>query len=193
MIIAEKGISRKEQIYQTAIQLFKKRGYAASSMRDLAKELDIKAASLYSHIQSKEEILQNICFQVAEDFFKGLVNIEKNNFTGKTRIQAAIKSHLDVIEKNNDKVVVFLNEWKHLNEPYLSDFIQMRISYENKFKDYLKYGISKGEFEIDDLDFTVIMILSSLNWTSTWYKKNSKMTMIEITSKLSNMLIKGIS
>ena len=185
--------SRKEEIMQTAVILFKERGYVASSMRDLAKELHIKAPSLYSHIKSKEEILQKVCFEIAEKFFIGLNGIEKNNFTGKMRINAAIHSHIDVISKNKDKVVVFLNEWKHLGEPYLSDFIDMRNRYEDKFKEYLNYGIDKGEFEIDDLDFTTLTILSSLNWTSNWLKKEGKMTKSEIANKLSTILIKGIS
>ena len=186
-------ITRKEQIHNTAIQLFKNRGYVATGMREIAKELDIKAASLYSHIKSKEEILQKVCFEVGEQFFNGLEGIEKNNFTGKMRINAAIHSHIKVIANNKDKVVVFLNEWKHLGEPHLNDFVEMRKQYENKFKEYIEYGIGKGEFEIDDLDFTTFTILSSLNWTSNWFKREGKMTEEEIANKLSTILIKGIS
>jgi len=193
MIDSTAKVSRKEQIYSTAIQLFKERGYVASSMRDLAKELDIKAASLYSHINSKGEILQKICFEVAHEFFNGLEGVEKNNFTGKMRLNAAIHSHIKVISKNKGKVTVFLNEWKHMEEPYLTDFITMRNEYESKFKDYLKYGINKREFEIDDLDFTTLTILSSLNWTSNWFKKEGEMSPKMIAEKLSTILIKGIS
>ena len=70
-------LTRKEQIYKTAILLFKNRGYSATGMREIAKELDMKAASLYSHIKSKEEILQQVCFDVAHQFFNGLEGIEK--------------------------------------------------------------------------------------------------------------------
>lgn len=186
-------ISRKNQIHNAAIELFKERGYAATGMREIAKSIDIKAASLYSHIKSKEEILQKICFEIANDFFTGLNGIEKNNFTGKMRINAAIHSHINVIANNKDKVVIFLNEWKHLGEPYLSDFIKLRVDYENKFKEYIQYGIDKGEFEIEDLDFTTFTILSSLNWTSNWFKREGKMTEKKIAEKLSTILIKGIS
>lgn len=185
--------SRKDQIFYTAIQLFRDRGYSATGMREIAKALDIKAASLYSHIKSKEEILQKICFDVAHDFFNGLEGIEKNNFTGKMRIEAAIHSHIHVIAKNRSKVSVFLHEWKHLKEPYLSDFIELRSQYEGRFKEYLSYGINKGEFDIDDLDFTALTILSSLNWTANWFKKDGKMTEEQIAKKLSTILIKGIS
>jgi hypothetical protein len=61
-MIAEIKKSRREYILEEAATLFKERGYAATTMRDLAEKLDIKAASLYNHIASKEEILKEICF-----------------------------------------------------------------------------------------------------------------------------------
>ncbi len=49
--------TRREQIEDVASALFSDRGYRATSMRDIARELDIQGASLYAHIPSKEAVL----------------------------------------------------------------------------------------------------------------------------------------
>jgi len=59
--------TRKKEIIKTATMLFKEKGYSAVTMRDIAKALGIKAASLYNHINSKQHILRDIimirCFE----------------------------------------------------------------------------------------------------------------------------------
>ncbi len=192
-MLKEQKTNRKEQIHNAATYLFKEKGYLATSMRDLAKLLEIEAPSLYSHIKSKEEILQKICFDAAEAFFSGLKGLDRDNISAKTRLEAVIHSHILVICSNLDSVAVFLNEWRHLSSPYYEDFLKMRRQYEQEFRKHILYGVENGEFKVRDVDFAVLTILSSLNWTYNWYQPDGKMTPEEIASNLSEILIKGIS
>ncbi len=189
MEIEEKS-TRKQQIEEKATELFKDKGYAASSMRDLALVLGIEAASLYSHIKSKEEILQNICFGMAEKFFKELEKIEPQ--TPDTQLDLAIKSHFRVISQNLAAAAVFFNEWRHLSEPYLSEFLALRSRYEEYFMDIIQRGIQAGHFRQVDKKFAMMTILSALNWTHQWFKLEGKMTEMQIGKELSRILINGI-
>jgi len=170
--------------------LFKTKGYAASSMRDLAQILGIEAASLYSHIKSKEEILQKICFKMANAFFLAIEQV--NETTPEQQLEAAIKVHFKMISENIDASAVFFNEWRHMSEPYLSEFLAMRTRYEQFFMEIIHQGIKQGQFRVIDEKFAMMTILSSINWTHQWYRPTGKMSMDEIGDHLSELLINGL-
>ena len=66
-VMVNKRTTRKSLILQKAAAMFREKGYAASSMRDLADAVGIEAASLYNHIKSKSEMLHEIIFRIAND------------------------------------------------------------------------------------------------------------------------------
>src|SRR3954469_18488913 len=142
------NLSRKEQIFRTAAELFREKGYVAASMRDLAQKLGIEAASLYSHIRSKEEILHNICFEMAAEFRKSLDEVEKEkNLTASERLRRGIIGHVQVMARDLTASAVFMNEHRHLSQPFFRDFLLLRINYINRFKAIIEQGVKSGEFK----------------------------------------------
>lgn len=182
--------TRKQQIEAQATALFKTKGYAAASMRDLAQALGIEAASLYSHIKSKEEILQKICFRMADAFFKAMEEVDEPS--PQMQLSSAIKSHFKVISENIDASAVFFNEWRHLSEPYLTEFLAMRTRYEQLFVNIIIEGVKKGFFRLIDEKLAMMTILSAINWTHQWYRPAGKMSVDEIGDHLSQLLINGL-
>jgi len=184
--------SRKEQIEEKATALFQERGYAATSMRDLAQVLGIEAASLYSHIKSKEEILQKICFRMAEEFFNAWEEVEEVNTSMAEKMAKAMTAHVKVITKDTGASAVFFNEWRHLSEPSLSRFLAMRDDYEGRFMAIIRDGVAAGEFSQVDEKFTMLTLLSSLNWTHNWYKPSGNLSPEEVGTRLANLLLNGL-
>ena len=91
-------------------------------MRDLAHKLGIEAASLYSHIKSKEEIHQSLCFDMATEFKKSLMEVEKKNVPASEKLKLGIIGHIQVMAKDLTASAVFMNEHRHLSQPHLRDF-----------------------------------------------------------------------
>jgi AcrR family transcriptional regulator len=191
-MITKNKLNRKQQIIEKATQLFQKQGYAATSMRDLAGYIGIEAASLYSHIKSKEEILQTICFQMANDFFQSIEAIELEKLGADDKLKKAVISHVIVLTKDSAASAVFFSEWRHLSEPYLKDFLSMRNNYENKFIQILIDGYKEGVFKKMDAKFTVLALLSSINWMPSWYKPEGKLTPEEIAENVTDVFINGL-
>lgn len=186
-------LSRKEQVIRSAAQLFREKGYAASSMRDLAQKLGIEAASLYSHIKSKEEILQSLCFDMATEFRKSLQEVESKKVSASEKLKFGIIGHIQVMAKDLVASAVFMNEHRHLSQPYLRDFLLLRINYINRFKDIIEEGINKGEFKENiDKKLAVMTLFSSLNWMPMWYDPHSNIMPADIGQQLADILVTGL-
>jgi AcrR family transcriptional regulator len=185
-------INRKEQITETAAKLFRKKGYMATTMRDLAAELGIEAASIYHHVKSKEELLETICFDMASKFILNAKEVNDIYFNAEEKLRLAIKLHIETITLNQNKSAVFLQEWRNLSEPNLSKFKMLRDQYENQFTIIIIDGENEDIFDFVDKKFAVLSILSTINFVNEWYKPDGKMNAAEIAEKLSNFILGGL-
>ncbi|QOI97518.1 MAG: TetR/AcrR family transcriptional regulator [Flammeovirgaceae bacterium] len=186
-------ISRKKQVIRKAAELFREKGYAAASMRDLAQKLGIEAASLYSHIKSKEEILRTLCFDMAAEFRASLNAVEKMKASASEKLRSGIEGHVRVMARDLTASAVFMNEHRHLSQPYLRDFLLLRINYINRFKKIIEEGVQSGEFKKDiDTKLSVMTLFSSLNWMPLWYSPENSIAPEALGKQLADMLINGL-
>lgn len=187
-------MTRKEQIHQTAKELFRDKGYVGSSMRDLAQRVGIEASSLYNHFKSKEELLQNICFDLADQFMEAIQEVNDEKYDSASDwLKHAMKNHLKVVTNNLEASAVFLNEWRFLTGEAMDKYLLFRKDYSKMYKTALKNGVQKGEFrETLNPNLTAINILSTMNWTSNWYDPNGKETVKEISKQFYKLLIRGV-
>ena len=183
--------TRKIQIRQIAQNLFRERGYMATSMRDLASAVGVEPASLYNHFKSKSAILQAICFDLADQFFEAIDGLDKE-LSPETQLAKAIEFHIIVIVKNLDASGVFLHEWRFLEEPHLTAFKKMRYEYETRFERILMEGIEEGVFKKIDIKFYMLNLFSSMNWIYDWYKPEGKLSVNDISQQLTDLLLNGI-
>ncbi|ROH95574.1 TetR/AcrR family transcriptional regulator [Chryseobacterium daecheongense] len=181
---------KQKKILEVAIELFKEKGYVGSSVRDLATKLNIKAASLYAHIRSKEEILEWICFGIAQDFFVELQAVKNTEIAPKEKLNLLIDKHLSVVLKNPDVTHIYSNEWKHLEER-LSEFVELRKKYQLEVEELISEIYHAQNWELKSPVFTTRFILHTLNNSYFWFKRNTEST-IEITDEIRDKILYGL-
>ncbi len=186
---------RKAQIRRHATVLFQDRGFVATSMRDLAAALGVEAPSLYSHIGSKQELLHEICFRLADQFFAALDEAEAAAASPTDALRALIYGHVRVLTQDPAASQVFLAEWRHLAEPALTEFSARRETYEARIRGLLRRGADTGALRLpaDDARFAALWLLSGLNWLPTWYRPDGSLSPEEIAERLTTTLLHGLS
>ncbi len=178
-------------MHQAAI-LFREKGYGAASMRELAERVGIEAASLYNHISSKEAILKEICFDTANDYVRQLDKINETYNSPHDKVKELIINHVRMIVKDVASVAVCNNEWKHLNEPFLSDFAEIRRHYERRFAEIIQEGIDKKQFGVINASVALFTILAAVRWVEHWYKPGRGISAKELEADICSMLLNGL-
>ena len=166
----------REDVIAAAGRLFAARGYHGTSMRDLGRELGLRGSSLYSHIESKEDLLVAVIEQGAEYFEASADAALRSHDTPIARLRALISGHVDVVLDHADSAKTFLDEAESLDDDRRSVIVGARDRYERVFRDVLTEGSRDGTFSADiDPNTTAIFILSILNAVERWFDSGGRL------------------
>jgi AcrR family transcriptional regulator len=191
-IQSKKNSTKKEVIIEKASKLFREKGFGAASMRDLAEHVGVEAASLYNHIQSKSEILQTICFKVANEFMSNLEMVETSHQSTLKKMETIIRLHIRMMLDQYEFVYIADHEWRHLPEPYLSNFLNQRRNYRKRLGDLIEDGISKGELKVIESYTAVLVILSAISGIDSWQRSRKSTSAEALEANIVRFLIEGL-
>ena len=172
--------------------MFRQKGFAATSMRDLAETVGIEAASLYNHIQSKSEILQEITNRITIDCNEHLYSLDNSGMTSIQKIESLIRFHVRMMLDRFEDYYVMINEWMHLTEPYLTNFSLQRRSYVQKMEAIIDEGIKNNEMKPVIPYVAVLTILSSVRGLEFWHRSRKRITPSEMEDNMVTHLIYGL-
>jgi AcrR family transcriptional regulator len=185
--------TRKDVIIAKAAKLFREKGFSATSMRDLAEHVGVEAASLYNHISSKAEILQEICFKTANNFMSQIEEVDATpNKSAIEKIQAVLRFHIRQMLDNYEEVYVSDREWKHLTDPYLSNMQTQRRAYRQRIASSIEEGIRKGEIKPIDAPTAVLIMLHAVSGIESWHRSKKKIAGEVLEDNMVQILVDGL-
>jgi AcrR family transcriptional regulator len=191
-IKTENNLTRKEVIVTKAATLFREKGFKAASMRELAEAVGVEAASLYNHIKSKTEILHELCFSVANRFLHKIDEVEAENSSSISKIEKLLRFHINEMIHHYEEVYVSDREWKHLSDPYLSNFQNQRRIYRKRFAAIIEKGIHNNEIKKIDAPTAVLIMLHAISGIESWHRSTQKITAEELEENMISILVGGL-
>jgi TetR/AcrR family transcriptional regulator, cholesterol catabolism regulator len=191
-IKTDKDVTRREVITKAAASLFREKGYKAASMRDLAVKVGVEAASLYNHIRSKTELLHDICFNNANLYWEHLGQVDGSAMTAGEKVEKLLRFQIHQMIDNYEEVYVSDREWRHLAEPYLSNYKNQRRNYRKRFASIIEKGIEQGEFKPIDAPTAVLIMLHAVNGIDSWHRSKDKITAEALEENMITIMIEGL-
>ncbi|MGI4820500.1 MAG: TetR/AcrR family transcriptional regulator [Janthinobacterium lividum] len=184
--------TKRQIILEEAAKLFKDKGYGGTSMRDIAGQVGMEAASMYNHIKSKDEILDSICFRISDVYIAHLQEIEQQPLSFGEKIRALIRLHIQLMVEDGPAVSVANHDWKYLPASRLNEFTEARRRYEKGFAALIAAGIAAGEFQPVNSTVALFTILSAVRWVELWFKPGRSLSAQELEDHIITMLLNGL-
>jgi TetR/AcrR family transcriptional regulator, cholesterol catabolism regulator len=188
-------ISRRQAIEDVASDLFRERGYAATSIRDIARALSVQGASLYAHVTSKEDVLWAIVDRAATRFEEAADRAESEAAAHRPgdpaeALAALVEAHVDVLTSDVDEAGVFVNEWRALGAERRAAILERRDAYQARFRRQIEQGIAIGAFAMTDPSIAASTVLSAVNGIAAWYDPDGRLPANRIADHLVDLTLR---
>jgi AcrR family transcriptional regulator len=189
--------ARRRAIEDAASALFRERGYAATSVRDIARAVDIQGASLYAHVTSKQDVLWSIVERTATRFEAAadaaLAGADPWPVAGPgSRLAAIVRAHVGVITDDVERASVFVSEWRSLSAERRNEIARRRDTYERRFRAVITDGIATGTFAAVDPALAATFILTALNGIVTWYRPDGRLRPSAIAQAYADLALRAV-
>lgn len=175
-----------------AAELFARRGYDSTSTRSLATLLGMEKATLYNHVQSKEDLLYAICKssieQIASDVNEAITGVEDPL----ERLQILIQAHVASLLLDQTQHATSLAEARALSSERLAEIVGMRKGYQGRVRTLIEAGQKAGCIREDISSKYLGLILEGLlDRTVVWYRRGGTLKPSEIGVTLCELYFTG--
>lgn len=185
---------RRAEILTVATKVFHRKGYEASSLQDIADELNIKKASLFYYFKSKDDLLYEVLTSIIS---KGIANSYRIMALGGdplTILWRLVVGHVLHLCANLEETAVFLHERKSLAPDRRRALKAEDQAYKSLFVKTIEEGQRTGLIRADvNPTLASLSILGSANWTYTWYRRRGEFGPREIAEQFATLGINGLA
>lgn len=189
--------TRRQAIEDAASSLFHAYGYSGTSVRDIARAVDIQGASLYAHVTSKQDVLWSIVERTAARFEAAADAIEAADPGAATFGQGAylialVRAHVGVVTDDIERASVFVHEWRALQSHRRDEIARRRDAYEARFRTAIADGIRTGAFHAQDPVVATAYVLTALNGLVSWYRPEGRLSTREIADAYADLSLRAV-
>ncbi|HSO27643.1 MAG TPA: TetR/AcrR family transcriptional regulator [Anaerolineales bacterium] len=182
----------RDDILDAAAQIFREKGFHAASMQDIAQAVNLQKASLYHHVNSKQEILVSILDRALDLLIERMQADLIQPMPPDKALRQAMRTYLQAMLDHRDLAAVLLLEHRSLNAEYKARHMPRRDRFERMWRDLIQSGLDAGVFCCTDPAIAARALLGVMNWTITWYRPDGSLSSGEIAEQFSGLFLHGL-
>lgn len=182
----------RAQILRAAADLFRERGYQASTVDHIAARLGMSKASLYTHFRAKEEMLAAISRETIEAFTRDLNLVLASRLGAEDKLRTVVRQHVQFVIANRSFLTVFFGEEANLPPRFVRSLAAQKDRYDKGVERIVEEGVRGGVFREMSPRLVVFAVLGMVNWVHKWYNPRGPWGAEEISAAFLSLIEGGL-
>lgn len=171
---------KRHRLVQSAARLFREKGYAHTTVRDLGKTVGLLSGSLFYHFDTKNDILCTVMAESIAVTFERIRHRLQYAKTPREKLLALISSDLEGLHlETKDGYYVLVHEWRNLSEENKRKILALRGEYEGFWMDALRECDEAGLLSMDPVILRRLLN-GAISWTSHWFRLDGRINLEEL-------------
>jgi AcrR family transcriptional regulator len=180
MSVSIGDVTTRDRIDAAAVEAFATIGYHATSMRRIAMDAGVQAASLYHWYPSKEELLVTLMRRFMDGITREVLAAVDEQSSPTRRLAAAVWTHVVYHGMHRRAAFVTDTELRALTGAHREEIMHIRDGYERVFLHLIRDGVQAGELHCRDPHIATLAILLQCTGVAVWYRPTGELTLQEI-------------
>lgn len=180
---------RRERLLSAAAKVFAERGYAGTSMRDLARHAGMSLAGIYYYVTAKEELLFQIQKGCFERVSAGAREAVAREALPEARLEAFIRHHVTFFTQHMSEMKVLAHEAESLSGPMLDEVRQLKRAYVEFCVKLL--GDLDGSGGDAQRQVAAYTLFGMMNWIYTWYSPDGPVGASDLAESITRLFLNG--
>lgn len=184
--------STADRLLAGAADLFRRKGYAATTTRELSALLGIQNASLYYHMEKKEDLLYKLCVSTLEDVAKVLRGCLAETSDPIEQLNLMMFRYTTVALQDRDRHATMLIEIRALSEERRDSIVALRDKNVAVVRRTMAAAQKAGQLRADiKPKYLTLALFNLLNWSIFWYRPDGELTPERIAAMMSSIFLDG--
>jgi len=182
--------NRRRQLMKAAAKLFRRKGFDATSTRDIASAVGMHSGSPFYHFKSKSELLYALMEEGMQSALARQAKVVMADDSPEQQLKRLIRSHFDTLHgPGRDFIPVMLYESRSLTPRQRSGIAKIQREYEAMWMPSLRALHACGRLRVD-AHLARLLIFGALNWSVQWFDAKKQASLDEITDAAMALFIR---
>ena len=182
--------NRRADLVRAAGRLFHQKGYAATTIRDIADAVGMGSGSPFYHFKTKHDMLRAVVLEGMDSFHQAVAGAANSGKAPRAVFEAMLRAHLEQLlgAAGRDFAATLLHESRHLDPQGLAEVVTLKDRYEAMWQKALK-DLKRAGLIADDSRVARLFLLGALNWTVQWHRPGGSASIGQIARQFGALVL----